>query len=433
LVRPHPGPTDAVGKCGMGLPDTDGLADRPVISDLYLLGLMLPPEVLGRMTGPEPQPAYAELAGACPVLERAPGIETVLRMDQVTEITRHRSVLGNGSLERSMGGDRKLIPLDIDGPDHTHFRKLLDPVFAPKRVAQLEPNIRAVADELLDTFAAEGEVEAFSRFCQPLPARIFLSVMGVPPSDLKYFLDFKNGILRHDPTEPLDVAERGRTEAGLRGGDYFSQLYDDRTGSAEAGDDLLGWLVAAEVDGERLSKDQFVNICLLLMIAGLDTVSASLSCLLSWLARHPAERRWILEDPARWPAAIEELMRYESPVPQGFRQAADEIEIDGVTYPAGTRFIMSWPAANLDPEVFDDPLTVDLARSPNPHVVFASGWHRCLGSHLARVELRVALEAFHHRIPEYEVVPGAELQYVPLGVRQVMHLPLVWGAAGAQG
>jgi cytochrome P450 len=223
--------------------------------------------------------------------------------------------------------------------------------------------------------------------------------------------------------------ERVRTAAGVRCSEYFSELYDHRTARADAGDDLLGWLVATEVDGHRLTKDEFINICLLLMIAGLDTVSASLSCFLSWLARHPEQRRWVVDDEARWPLAIEELMRYESPVPQGFREAIEDVEINGVTYPKGTRFIVSWPGANLDPSVFESPLTVDLQRSPNPHVDFASGWHRCLGSHLARMELRVALEEFHRRIPDYELKPGTTLQYIPLGVRQVPHLPLVWSVS----
>jgi cytochrome P450 len=407
-------------------PDSGGSEKPPEVSDIYLLTQMLPMDALLRMMGPEPQPVYAELLGKCPVLETAPGIMTVLGMKEVVELNRNRAVLGNGSLDRSMGGDRALIPLDLDGAEHTHFRKLLDKVFAPKRVALLEPAARATAGALLDTFASTGSVEAFSAFCQQLPSRVFLSIMGIPLTDLDYFLAFKDGILRQEMGEDLEVVGARRDEASRRCSDYFTTLYDSRAEQDDPGEDLLGWLMTAEQGGQRLSRDEFVNICLLLMIAGLDTVGASLSCMLSWLARHPDQRRWILEDGSRWPAAIEELLRYESPVPQGFRMATEDIELGGVRYPGGTRFCVSWPAANLDPEVFDDPLTVDLERSPNPHVDFASGWHRCLGSHLARMELRVALEEWHRRIPDYEVAPGTELVYLPLGVRQVMDLPLVW-------
>jgi cytochrome P450 len=408
---------------------THEAGDSPLISDIFLLTNMLPLEALVRMMGAEPQPVYAELAAECPMHERLPGIYTVMRMQEVVEITRHRSVLGNGSLERSMGGDRKLVPLDLDGPVHTQFRKLLDPVFAPKRIAMLEPSVRATAGAIVDTFAQDGEVDAFTAFCQTLPSRVFLSIMGLPEHDLDYFLEFKNGILRHEIGEDLRETERQRTEAGLRCSEYFSVVFDARQDAADRREDLISWLLTTEVEGSRLTKDEFINVCLLLMIAGLDTVSASLSCILSWLARHPEQRRWVMEDEARWPSAIEELMRFESPVPQGFRMANDDVEINGVMYPKGTRFTISWPAANLDPAAFDDPLTVKLDRSPNAHVDFATGRHRCLGSHLARMELRVALEEWHRRIPDYRVKEGVELQYIPLGVRQTTSLPLVWGAA----
>lgn len=407
---------------------TQPAGERPVISDMYLMQTMLPMEAVMEMFGTEPQPVYRRLAEQCPMMERAPGIYTALTMKDVLEINRHRSVIGNGSCEASMGGAHKLIPLDIDGPEHTHFRKILDPVFTPKKMALLEPKVRALADRLIDGFVNDGQTELFGAFCQPLPSMMFLSIMGLPESDLPYFMEFKNGILHHDAETDPTAAQAIREAAGNRCREYFTKLWDERHASGEHGDDVLGWLIDSNVDGQSLTREQFVEINLLLMIAGLDTVSASLSCLLSWLARHPTERHWILEDTARWPQAIEELMRFESPVPQGFRQAVEDIEVNGTTYPAGTRFIVSWPSANLDPEVFTNPLEVDLERAVNPHVVFASGWHRCLGSHLARMELRVALDQFHRRIPDYEIAEGTTLQYLPLGVRQVMNLPIVWSA-----
>lgn len=406
--------------------DSDALDDGPD-SDIKLVSMMFEPETVAALMAPDAQSVYAELQGRCPVLQRPGRRVTMLKMADVLEINRHPAVRGNGSLDSSMGGARKLIPLDLDGERHRHYRKLLDPVFAPRRVALLEPNVRELADELIDGFVDDGGAELFARFCQPLPSRIFLSIMGLPPSDLDYFLDFKDGILRHDPDESVADAEARRNAAGEEGRVYFRRLWDERVAREDVGEDVVGWLISTEVEGERLGRDDFVEICLLLMIAGLDTVVASLSCLLSWLARHPDERSWIAEDERRWPPAIEELMRFESPVPQGFRQTTQDIEIGGRTYEAGTRFLVSWPAANLDPDAFEAPLEIDLRRQPNPHVVFASGAHRCLGSHLARMELRVALEQFHRRIPDYRIEPGTELTYIPLGVRQVQHLPVVWG------
>jgi cytochrome P450 len=251
--------------------------------------------------------------------------------------------------------------------------------------------------------------------------------MGIPHTELLYFLDFKDGILRRGFDVSLTPEQRADAVSSASGRCYAffdAELRKRRAG--DPGDDLIGSLMTAEMDGHRLTDENIQDICYLLMIAGLDTITASLGCILSWLARHPDERRWVLDDPSRWPLAVEELMRYESPVPGGTRFATKDVEVNGRTYPAGTQFAVSWSAANLDPDVFDDPLTVRLDRQPNPHIDFASGWHRCLGSHLARMELRVTMEEFHRRIPDYAIKPGAEVPYLPLGVRQPLSLPVVW-------
>ena len=142
------------------------------------------------------------------------------------------------------------------------------------------------------------------------------------------------------------------------------------------------------------------------MIAGLDTVAASLSCILAHLARNPERRAQLLAEPELWPSAIEELMRFESPVTQGFRHVVEDVELPSGTMTAGTNAIVWWAGANVDPDAFDDPMSIRLDRSPNAHICFASGWHRCLGSHLARMELRAAIDVWHQRIPDYRIADG---------------------------
>ena len=164
------------------------------------------PETIERLATATPQPVYAELMEKAPYLRRTDRHVTLLKMVDVTAVNRQRTTPGNGMLESSMGGARKLIPLDVDGDVHRRFRRLLDPVFAPKRMALLEPEIRLLAAALIDDFVDLGSTEIFSSFCQPLPSRIFLSVMGIPLSDLDDFLAFKDGILRHDPNEPAECA-----------------------------------------------------------------------------------------------------------------------------------------------------------------------------------------------------------------------------------
>jgi cytochrome P450 len=207
---------------------------------------------------------------------------------------------------------------------------------------------------------------------------------------------------------------------------YFNDSLDAREASGDPGDDMIGWLMSTEVDGDRLTRENLLDILGLLMIAGLDTVAASLACMLSYFARHPEDRARVVADPSLWTDAVEELMRFESPVTDGGRIATQDLVLpSGEKIPAGTHMSISWSAANLDPDYFPDPLTVDFGRRPNPHIAFASGFHRCLGSHLARMELRVALEAFHRRIPDYRIKPGVELEYSG-NPRTPLNLELVW-------
>ena len=183
------------------------------------------------------------------------------------------------------------------------------------------------------------------------------------------------------------------------------------TGSArdDPGDDLLGWLSTTEVEGERLTREDILDILGLLMIAGLDTVAASLACMLSYFARHPDAARAVVADPSLWPSAVEELMRFESPVTEGGRIATEDLELpSGEHIPAGTQ--MSRDLGRGQPRSRRTSPTRSRStssRAPNPHIGFASGFHRCLGSHLARMEMQVALEAWHQRIPDYEIEPGA--------------------------
>jgi cytochrome P450 len=373
----------------------------------------------------EPQAVYSAIA-ASPMLSLPGGMFVVGAASSVDALTRNHHVRGSGAIGNTGGAERPLIPLDIDRPEHTKYRKLLDPIFAAKAIAHLESDVRELADELIDTFIERGHADIYDEFCAILPSTIFLRLMGIPASDLDYFLDFKNDLLRDFPGETARAREERMKAAGKRCYSYFDAVLDDREAKGIAGEDLLGRFLCAEVDGHRLTRENILDICYLLMIAGLDTVAASLSCIIAWLARHPEERRRVVADPAMWPDAIEELMRWETPVPGGTRTPTEEMRIGGETVPAGTHVSVLWAAANLDPEKFNDPLTVDLTRRPNAHYSFAAGFHRCLGSHLARMELRAALDQFHKRIPEYRLPDGIELTYEAIPVRLARPLPLMW-------
>ncbi len=376
-------------------------------------------------SGEHPQPMYHEWAATCPVREMGERVYSINGAEDLRFLARHPDVVQG---TKYLGSDRPAIPLGLDGEEHRMYRRLLDPSFAPARVKVLEPRIRARAHELIDEFVDAGTADVHEAWCDPLPSTIFLSIMGLPLDEAAKFIRFKDLMLGFSKSDDdLSPEERGRqaVEAVQWIQEYFTADLDRRE-TAPPTEDMIGWMLTAEIDGRRLTRQEMLDVLGLLMIAGLDTVAASLSCMLAWLARNPEQRGRLTADPALWPDAIEEIMRFTSPVTEGYRRTLAEITTPtGTVIPADSFVQLSWAGANLDPAEFDDPLEVDLARSPNRHVCYASGYHRCMGSHLARLELRIAMEAWHERIPEYELAPGTELTFS--GNPRAPHtLPLVW-------
>lgn len=371
-----------------------------------------------------PQAAFAELASAAAPARPDDGTLVVAARQEVTEFLRHPAVRATDGVHYNLGGKRPLIPLDLDGDTHRKYRGLLDPLFTPKRVARLEPAIRARTNALIDAFADAGSADLMPSLCGPLPTYLFIELLGLPATDLPVFLEFKEAVVR--PVGATEEEQQANMRAaGDRMYDYLTTVLTKRR-AAPPRDDLIGGFLTTELDGQRLIDQEIVDICYLLVIAGLDTVTSSLSCLLAWFAEHPDERRQVVADPGQLPRVIEELMRFESPVPLGHRWVTEDIDIRGRRFPAGAKVEVLWAAANADPSAFDDPLTVDFARPHNAHVGFAAGPHRCLGSNLARLELRLAIEEFLRRIPDYAITPGEQVVYTNYGVRAAIRLPITF-------
>jgi cytochrome P450 len=383
------------------------------------------PEAAAARLSAEPQRMYADLLEASPVRAIDDWFDIQTRAD-IAYVNKHPAV-EQGC--KYLGSDHPSIPMGYDGPDHRKYRKLLDPVFTAKRVQPLESKVRAEAERLIEGFLEAGEVDAYAGFCEPLPSQIFLSIMGLPMEDLPGFLNFKNLTLsNHADKSAYSQEEHAarQAEAVVWIREYFDRDLDAREREPGQRDDMIGWLLGAEVDGQRLSRQEMHDVLGLLMIAGLDTVAGSLGCQLAYLARHPEQRAKLVADPALIPGAIEELMRWETPVIEAFRITKSGLDLPSGTHvPAGSWLHLSWASANVDPATFDNPLKVDFTRHPNPHLSFANGFHRCLGSHLARLEMRVALEVWHERIPEYRLEEGAELIFTG-NPRAPHHLQLTW-------
>jgi len=322
------------------------------------------------------------------------------------------------------GNSLPLIPLNIDPPEHAAYRKLLDPLFAPRRIDALEADIAGRVNQFIDGFVDRGSCDFTAEFAELFPASVFLGMMGLPWEQLDTLVEMRDGLLRPGDNG-MAPEERSaiQRETAARVYQYFDAILDAR--AADPREDILSLFVSLERDEGRLRRDEVLAICFVLLTAGLDTVTDSLTCFFAFLAQHPEHRRRIVDDPDMIPGAVEELLRWETPVPSVVRWAREDATLGGETVGAGNHVMVNLGAANLDPAEFADPLEVRFDRETNRHLAFGGGVHRCLGSHLARRELRIALREWHRRIPEYTLSPGYEVTYLP-PLRYVSDLKLTW-------
>ena len=378
-----------------------------------------------------PQELIDEVRRTSPVVRWEMGVG-FFGMDDVTAAARHPDLVATEPFTGEpfgMGCVEPLIPLHLDGDIHRHYRKLLDPLFAPKKMALLEPQIRGLADRLIDNFIGAGHAELHDDLCVPLPSTIFLTLFGMPLEDSVFLNAKKNRILKNEGTSQMEMEQIGRA-AGAELDAHLHVRLAERRAETERRDDLLDSFMHFQVEGHGLNDNEIVNLMHMFTIAGLDTVTSSLSCILAWLAKNPEQRRHLVAHPEDLARAIEEIMRYESPVPSGGgRWAVKDTEVNGVPLKKGDMVYLCWASANLDPATFEQPFVADIERENNAHIAFAAGLHRCLGSHLARAELRAAVDQFHRRIPEYWVTEGDEVEYEFAGVRQAKRLPVSFTAA----
>ncbi len=377
-----------------------------------------------------PQPNYERMIAEGGFVDTGTGMAMSFRRD-LTEFVLRNHELFSSRVDLNLGNVRPMIPLNVDPPDHSKYRKLLDPLFAPKRMEEQDADITRRANGFMDAFVDRGECNFSEEYAELFPSSVFLGLLGLPEDELRMFLDLRDGILHVEKIEPNALVDGAAAQAvqratGQKIYEYFGRLIDERT--TKPADDIISRFLAAEIDGERLTREDILDIMFLFLIAGLDTVSDSLTCFFAFLATHPEHRRQIVDDPSIIPAAVEELLRWESPVPMGVpRVATRDAELpDGRTVAAGTAVVVSYGAANVDPDAWDESFDVRFDRESNPHIAFGGGVHRCLGSHLARRELRVTLREWHRRIPEYRITPGHEQLEYPPGLRHVKDLHLSW-------
>jgi cytochrome P450 len=371
----------------------------------------------------DPYGCFDRLRAESPVLYSTAlgGFWLVLGAPQVREVFQRTDVFSTyptGIPPMAGFWPRKLIPQELDGDEHTRFRRLLIPFFGPAAITPIVASVHSRAEELIRGFATEGGVEFIEAYAKPLPTTVFLELFGLPVERADEFTSWSWDLLHSG--DPRRSAQVGGEIVGYLV-DLFSRRRDD-----PGGDDLVSALVRAEIDGGRLSDEELLDTCFLLFIAGLDTVTSQLGVIFHHLAVHPEQQQALRADPTLIPDALSELLRAYPVVPPA-RTLTRDFELGGVSMKAGDTVLVGVSGASRDTPGGDgDQVRFDRGQSWS--TAFGIGPHRCLGVHLARHELRITLELMTSLAPPFRLAPDARPQLRTVGnVWGLDALPLVFG------
>ena len=389
--------------------------------------------------GADPYPSYAQLRELDPVHKSPFGIWVVSRYADCHALLRHPAVSSdqrNSTMFKTYVAQNPLTPAQrevVDGqpmlvrdpPDHTRLRRLASAAFTPRVVESMRPRVQQIVDELLDAVAAARHMDVVADVAYPVPVRVIGELLGVPIDDqpkLKEWSSVLVADLGLSLTATADPDSRRDTAAAFD--DYFRHLIAKRR--ADPGSDLLSRLVVAEEHGDSLSEAELLTTCVLLLIAGHETTANLIGNGLLALLEHRDQLDRVLADPGLLPNAIEELLRYDSPVQLSVRIALEPIELSGRTIEAGDMVIVLLGSANRDPERFADPDSLDVGRTDNHHLAFGSGIHLCLGAPLARLEADVVLSTVLQRMPDLALADGDHSHRGGFVLRGLRALPVSW-------
>jgi cytochrome P450 len=367
----------------------------------------------------DPYPFYRQLRERDPVHLSPLGFWVLTRYDDCVASLRDPR-FGRDGFEAILAAqygeesDRGRLPRSMlfrDPPDHTRLRSLVNRAFTPRVIEGMRGQIQAVVDRLLDRVERGGHMDVIADLAYPLPVTVICDMLGVPVDDHERIKDWSSDIVRSLDAIGLpsddSIVERGRV--GRRGiADYFRALLPERRRQPRA--DLLSSLIAAEEQGDRLTEGELLATCVLLFIAGHETTVNLIGNGLLALLRHPDQLARLRAEPGLIGSAIEELLRFDSPVQRTARITNAEVEVGGKTIPKGAFVVTAIGAANRDPQHFAEPDRLDLGRADNRHIAFGFGIHFCLGAPLARVEGQLALSALLRRMPALRLA-GADVEW----------------------
>jgi cytochrome P450 len=371
----------------------------------------------------DPFPIWDELRQKCPIAhtERFMGVYLPTRYADVRAIaydtehfSSHKVVVREGDPPK--GG---APPITTDPPKHAGAKAVLLPAFTPEAIQRHAPKTREICRELVDRVAGKPACDAAIDYAQEIPVRLMAHMLGIPAQDGDRFRAWIHDLLELGITDN-EVLHRANDEMT----DYFRAAAEKRREAP--GDDLISNLLAARINGNPLSDNHFFGTLRLLLVAGIDTTWSAIGACLWHLATHAADRRRLVAEPDLLPTAVEEFLRAYAPVTMA-REIVKETRINGTTFKRGEMVLLSFPAANRDPDMFPDADRVVIDRGQNRHAAFGLGIHRCIGSNLARMEIRTALAEWLARIPEFRLEPDAAVTWSEGAVRGPRSVPLLLG------
>lgn len=374
----------------------------------------------------DPYPIYRELRSEAPAYWSEQANTWVLsRYDDVcaalADPATYSSASGIFPTPPGVDMTELFLPMLImtDPPRHTALRKIVSKAFTPRRIAALEPHIHTIVEDLLNDSPESGGWDFVSGFAGPLPAVVIADMLGVPRADRDRFRIWSTTLIQSNPT-------RGEFGPGLDAAaslyEYFSGFLEERR--AHPQDDLMTALVQADADGERLSEEELLGFCLLLLVAGHETTTNLLSNSAVVLAQHPDSRRELANRPELVTSAVEELLRYDSPVQGLSRTLTRPVDVHGQHMTAGQTVLLLFGSANRDDQAFPNADHFDLHRAPERQVAFGRGIHFCLGAALARLEARIALQTLLDRKPDWQVDLDSAVRLRSGPIRGYVSLPL---------
>src|SRR5437016_2735793 len=367
----------------------------------------VPHEVFTRLRAEAPIYWHPEADG--------PGFWVLSRYHDVTAVSLDPKTFSSwkgGTIIRDWKGQdleqNRLMMLNMDAPRHTKYRRLVTLGFTPRMVTRLTPHVRAMANRIIDNVAARGACDFVTEIAAELPLQAIAEMIGVPLEDRHLVFDWSNRMIGFDDPDYSGSAEAGKL-AAVEMYLYANQLALAR--KEHPRDDLVSVLMAGEVDGEKLSEAEFDAFFLILAVAGNETTRNPISGGMLALMQHPEERRRLLANPALLPTAIEEMLRWVTPVMYFRRTATHDTEIRGQKIREGEKVTLWYISANRDEEIFPHPDRFDVGRNPNDHLAFGIGHHFCLGANLARLEIQIMFEELLRRLPDIELAgPVARLR-----------------------